>query len=379
MLVLVLNAGSSTLKAAVLEGDRRLARVTRDRGGAGDAATLAGSLADLADAAGVAVTAVDAVAHRVVHGGERFVEPTVLDPTAIEAIEALAELAPLHNGPAVEVIRAARDAIPAVPHVACFDTAFHATLPATARRDPLPDGWVEDWGIRRFGFHGLAVEWVAGRAAELLGRPADELELVVAHLGGGCSVTAVAGGRSAWTSMGFTPLDGLMMGSRPGSLDPGVLLHVLRRGLLDVDGLATSLERGSGLVGVGGTGDVAALEAAADGGDVRARLALDLFVDRAAAGIAAAATRLRRLDAVAFSGGIGEHAGRVRAAIVERLAVLGVRPIDGAESGADRIVRPRDAGLAGSAGPPVLRIEAREDVVLARAAAALVERGRTDG
>jgi acetate kinase len=246
--------------------------------------------------------------------------------------------------------------------VAVFDTAFHATLPETARRYPVPAAW-DAWGIRRYGFHGLSVAWSVERAGQLLGRPAADIGLVVAHLGNGCSVTAVSRGRSVATSMGMTPLEGLMMGTRSGSIDPGILLAVVRDRRLSLDELSEVLDHGSGLLGVSGSaGDMRALQAASDGGDAAAALALEMFVDRAAAGIAAAATALRRLDAIVFTGGIGEGAGRVRSAIVDRLAVLGVASIGRDETGTDRLLG------GGGDRPAVLRIEAREDVVAARAA-----------
>ena len=359
--VLALNAGSSTLKGSLVEGDRVVATATRAWEGGDRAEIVRDAIDDIAGGG------VDVVAHRVVHGGERFVNHVRLDDETVEAVAAATELAPLHNTPALETIRAAREAFPDTPHVACFDTAFHATLPEAARRYPVPERWHQA-GYRRFGFHGLSVEWSVGRAGELLRRPPGDLDLVVAHLGSGSSVTAVAGGRSAWTSMGYTPLDGVMMGTRPGSLDPGLLLQLLRADGpdRDVETLARSLEHESGLRGVSGTSsDVRDLEAAADGGDARARLALDMFASRAAAGIAGAATWLLHLDAVVFTGGIGSNAGRLRAAVVGRLTTLGVRPIGPEEPGADRVIVP---------GPPaVLRVEAREDIVMARAAANIVQ------
>lgn len=303
-----------------------------------------------------------AVAHRVVHGGPTFTAPTPIDHSVLATIDALAPLAPLHNPIAAATIRAARRRLADTPHVAVFDTAFHATLAEPARRYPLPVSW-DEWGIRRYGFHGLSVAWSVERAAQLLQRPIEELGLVVAHLGSGCSVTAVLAGRSVATSMGMTPLEGLMMGTRAGSIDPGILLAVLRDGRLTTAGLAEVLDHEAGLLGVSGTSaDMRELQAAADAGDQRAALAIEMFIERAAAGIAAAATALPRLDGIVFTGGIGEHAGRVRAAIVGQLAVLGLEPIGVGDSGEDRILG------SGWLAPAVLRIEAREDIVAARSA-----------
>jgi acetate kinase len=383
--VLVLNAGSSSIKASVVGVDGPgmatpldappppLARaaVERDDGVSIDpSSALPELLARLAEG-GVEAGSLVAVAHRVVHGGARLTAPTLVDDDVIATVEALSPLAPLHNPVGAATIRVARAALPDVPHVACFDTAFHASLPEVAWRYPVPDRWFDEWGVRRFGFHGLAVEWAVERAAALLLRPAADLGLVVAHLGSGSSITAVGGGRSVWTSMGMTPLEGVMMGSRGGSLDPGVLIQLLEDGRLDLAGLRRDLERGSGLLGVSGrSADVRDLESAAAAGDERSRLALEMFADRAAAGIAAAASRLARLDAVVFSGGIGENAGRLRADIVGRLAVLGLAAVEPVETGVDRVLGAA-TGLA-TGGPVAVRVHTREDVVAARQAAYFV-------
>jgi len=225
--ILVLNAGSSSLKAAlVVLPDVTAGRAEvswgadasrhRDR-----ASGLASALRELGLAAADLTPAeLTAVGYRVVHGGARFSAPSRIDDEVVAGIRAVAELAPLHNGMALETIEAGRALLPDVPHVACFDTAFHATLPPEAYRYPVPERWFRDWGVRRFGFHGLSVAWAVRRSAQLLGRDAADLALVVAHLGSGCSVTAVDGGRAVETSMGLTPLEGLMMGTRSGSIDP---------------------------------------------------------------------------------------------------------------------------------------------------------------
>jgi acetate kinase len=248
--------------------------------------------------------------------------------------------------------------------VAAFDTAFHATLPPPAFVYPLPAEWIETHGLRRFGFHGLSVAWSVTRATELLKRPADDLALVVAHLGSGCSVTAVDGGRSAWTSMGMTPLEGLMMGTRSGSVDPGILVRLLHGGV-SPDDLEDGLDHGSGLIGVAGTADMRELLEREAGGDEQAALAIELFVRRAAEGIAAAATASPRLDALVFTGGIGEHAAPVRERVVGRLGSLGFgRVLSDADE--DAVLTP------GGSRPAVVRIASREDLVIAEATRALV-------
>ncbi|HEY7598808.1 MAG TPA: acetate kinase, partial [Candidatus Limnocylindrales bacterium] len=252
--VLVLNAGSSSLKASLLEVGR-VAPLASTAIGWGADATRVGDrapavervIAELVTDGGAALAG---VGHRIVHGGERFVAPVLIDDRVLAELDELAALAPLHNPVASDTVRAARAALPRVAHVAVFDTAFHASLPPAAVIYPLPWRWHAEWGIRRYGFHGLSVAWSTRRAAELLGRPAEDLRLVVAHLGNGCSVSAVDGGRSVATSMGMTPLEGLMMGTRAGSFDPGIALRLLEDGRLSLAELAEELEHGAGLLGV---------------------------------------------------------------------------------------------------------------------------------
>jgi acetate kinase len=242
----------------------------------------------------------NAVGHRVVHGGSRFVEPTLIDDAVIAAIEELRPLAPLHNEPALQAIRAAQEALPKVPHVAVFDTAFHATIPEEAATYAIPRRWREEWGIRRYGFHGIAVQSVVDQV--------DADRLVVSHLGGGCSVTAVLRGRSIDTSMGFSPLEGVPMRTRSGSIDPGALIHVLRERALSVDELDHALEQESGNEALGGLEDP---------------LAFDVFTYRIAAAVAQMAMALGGLDFLAFSGGLGENREDVRSSVADRIGFLG--------------------------------------------------------
>lgn len=310
---------------------------------------------------------VEAVGHRVVHGGTTFRSAVRVDDRVLKGIEALAEFAPLHNPVAAATIRAARAALPGLPQVAAFDTAFHATLSEEQYLYPVPWRWHREYGVRRFGFHGLSVEWSARRAGELLDRPGGELALVVAHLGSGCSVTAVLNGRSVATSMGLTPMEGLMMGTRSGSIDPGILLYMLRTRRTGWRELQEALDHESGLVGVfGRAAGMRELEKAAGEGNKRARLAIDMFVSRAAAGIAAAATALPRLDGLVFTGGIGEHAASVRSAIIGRLAPLGIGPVAATAVRNDAVISPSGAAVA------ILRVEAREDAVIASQTAELI-------
>jgi acetate kinase len=394
MRVLVLNPGSSSLKSSVIESSTipavgadgivppapaaALAPLGKQDVDWGVDATAESDPADdirellrRYEAMGIAAASMGAVGYRVVHGGERFREPVLVTPKVIAEVDALRSLAPLHNGIAVATMKAGLAAIPQLPHVAVFDTAFHATLPEDAYRYAVPERWYRDWGVRRYGFHGMSVAWSAERAATLLARPTGELRLVVAHLGSGCSVTAVDGGRSVATSMGLTPLEGLMMGTRSGSLDPGILFYVLRNGWLDQDELADQLDHDSGLLGVSGrTSDVRELLALEASGDQRAGLALQIFVRRAAECIAAAATSLARLDAIVFTGGIGENAAGVRARIIARLAPIGVVSISEEAVSEDAVIS------APGSSPAVLRIEAREDLVVAREAVRTVAAAR---
>jgi acetate kinase len=279
--ILVVNAGSTSLKLHLVRGDE-----SRPVDGFATA---------------------DAVGHRVVHGGRRFARPVIVDDQVERAIEQLSVLAPLHNGRALEQIRRARSALPDVPHVAVFDTAFHRTMPAAASTYALPERWREEWDVHRYGFHGISVQWVASQV--------EAERLVVCHLGGGCSVTAVRDGHSVDTTMGFSPLEGVPMATRSGSVDPGVLLYLLREGLATPEKLEHALEHESGLAGLSGGGS----------GDIReaSPLALDVFVHHVAGAVAAMAAACGGMDVLAFTGGIGEHAVDVRERIVERVRFLG--------------------------------------------------------
>jgi acetate kinase len=305
---------------------------------------------------------VDAVGHRIVHGGD-FSTPVLITPEVRERIAALAELAPLHNPPGLEALAAAQKVLVDVPHVAVFDTAFHATLPAPAYTYALPETWTKEWKIRKYGFHGLSHSYCAGRAAEMLGRPREDLRLVICHLGHGCSAAAVEHGRSVDTTMGFTPLDGLMMATRSGSIDPGIVTHVqLRRGL-DARDVETSLNQRAGLYGVSGlSGDMRDVLGAARDGAEQARLAIDVYAHRVRQAIGALTVTMGGADALVFAGGVGEHAAEVRAAVCRGLECLGF------ELDAEANVRRRaDADMArpGSAGR-ILVIATREDLAMLR-------------
>jgi acetate kinase len=344
MHILVVNSGSSSVKADLLNSDtgERVGEARAQRLGT-QAATLhvGGSAVELdgtehAHALDAAIPALIAllpagvslagVGHRVVHGGEAFREPTRLDEAVISTIQDLSSLAPLHNPPALAGIRAAMDALPDLPHVAVFDTAFHSTLPRRARSYALPAAMVEAHGIRRYGFHGTSHQYVARAAAEFLDARLSELRIITAHLGNGCSVAAVEGGRSVETSMGMTPLEGLVMGTRCGDLDPGVLLHLMRAEGLDVDGLDTLLNRESGLAGLSGVGgDMRDIEARAAEGDEACRLAIQVTAHRLRKYVGAYAAVMGGVDAIVFTGGIGENSALMRHRVCQRLDYLGAQ------------------------------------------------------
>jgi len=297
-----------------------------------------------------------------VHGGERFSAPVRVDDGVEADLRALTALAPLHLPKSLAALAAVSAALPRLPAVACFDTAFHATLPAAATTYALPREWREGWGLRRYGIHGLSHAWVARRVPELLGRSVPGLRLVSAHLGAGASLCAIRDGRSVDTTMGFTPLEGLVMATRSGSVDPGVLLWLLDGGGLRGEELADGLEHRSGLRGLAGTPDMRVVQERADAGDAGARLALDVHAHRLRAGIAAMASALRGIDALAFTGGIGEHSARVRADAVGGLGFLGLA-LDPGRNGAAA----GDGEIsAGGAHARTFVVRAREDLEIAR-------------
>ncbi len=315
--VLVLNAGSSSLKLRLLgEGEEPLA--SRDLDADDDwGQGLEDFLTDAPDP--------DAAGHRIVHGGEEFTEAVRLDEGVEAKLKGLEDLAPLHNPPAIDALRALRGLRPELPAVACFDTAFHRTIPAEAFTYAIPGSWTERWPLRRFGFHGLSHAYCARRVAVLLDRPLAELRVVSAHLGAGASLAAIAGGRSVDTTMGFTPLDGLVMATRSGSVDPGLLLWAQRHGEIDPEDAERALDTESGLLGISGrSGDMRTLLAAREAGDAASTLAIDVYLHRLRASIAAMAAAMGGLDALAFTGGVGENSPEIREGACEGMDFLGL-------------------------------------------------------
>ena len=321
----------------------------------------------------VRVEDIGAVAHRVVHGGPGVSDPVLLDDEAVTQIAEMSAVAPLHNAAALAEIEVARRRLGAVPHVAVFDTAFHATMPDIATTYAVPARWREEWGIRRLGFHGLSVEWSVERACDLLGVDGDALRAVICHLGGGCSVTAIAGGRSMDTTMGFTPLEGVPMTTRSGTIDPGALLYILRSGRLTIDELDRALNTASGVVGMSGRAGMREVERAAQAGDAEAGLAIDVFTQRVAGAVAAMAVSAGGMDALVFTAGIGEHSPFIRGEICGRLGPLGVE-IDPTRN----ISCEPDADIASAhSRSQILVVEAYEEIVAARKVRELLHRSST--
>jgi acetate kinase len=351
--VLVTNAGSSSLKLSLLDSDdsELWARELATPRAAIEPEAVADALAELPAAPEVA-------GHRIVHGGERFHAAVRLDPELLAALRQLTALAPLHQPKSLAAARAVSQALPDVPAVACFDTAFHANLPAEAATYALPRGWRERFGARRYGFHGLSHSYAARRAGEL---SPTASRVVTCHLGAGASLCAVLEGRSIDTTMGFTPLDGLVMATRSGSVDPGLVLWLQQHEGLSPSALAYALEHESGLLGLAGTSDMREVLAR---DDAEARLALGVYLHRLRAGIGAMAATLGGLDALVFTGGVGERSARVRELACEGLSHLGVQidPSRNAAVGGDADVRADGARVA------VLVLRAREDLEIARQA-----------
>lgn len=370
MRVLVLNGGSTSLKANVFEiegatEESEPGKPLWTKESAVDspdavAGLLESVVAREKDAREMDAREIAAVGHRIVNGGKSFAEPVRITAHIKSALADLAQAAPQHNQLEMAGIEAAEKVFgPRVPQVAVFDSAFHATLPPAAYVYPGPAAWLDE-GIRRFGFHGISHRYVSRRAARMLKRPVEEIKIVTCHLGGGCSLAAIAGGRSIDTTMGFTPLEGLMMATRSGSVDPAILIYLMRRGCT-ADELDRVLNRESGLKGLAGSSDMREVTQANGRGEERARLAIDVFVHRLCAGIGAMAASLGGMDALVFTGGIGENAPLIRERACERFAFLGVR-IDKA---ADERGPDQDVSAPGSA-VRVMVIKTEEDWEIAR-------------
>ena len=356
MRVLVVNAGSSSLKVGLVSADDSILaeREFEASGGRFEAAPLEQAIS--------AMGSFEAVGHRIVHGGPRYSKAVRVDSELIGYLATTTDLAPLHLPAALAGIEAVGRAIPGIPAVACFDTAFHSNMPPAAATYAIPAEWRERHGIRRYGFHGFSHAYAARTAAQLLGRPEKELRVVTCHLGAGASLAAVWGGRSVETTMGFTPLEGLVMATRSGSVDPGVLLWLERHAGLTEPELTQALDERSGLLALAGTGDMRELITRVSAGDESARLAFDVYVHRLRACIASMAAAMGGLDALVFTGGVGENASSVREAAAAGLRFMGLEidPVVNAKPEGDA-----DISAAG-ARVRTLVIRAHEDVEVAR-------------
>jgi acetate kinase len=356
--VLVVNAGSSSLKLRLLGPDDGV-EASGDvpaSGGEAERAALEEALKELgADRA-------DAVGHRIVHGGTEFSEPVRIDDRVEQRLRALTDLAPLHQPKSLAALDAVTAALPDVLRVACFDTAFHAHLPAAAATYALPPDWREPFRIRRYGFHGLSHAYACRRAAELVGRPVSELRIVTCHLGAGASLAAVRGGRSVDTTMGFTPLEGLVMATRSGSVDPGLVLWLQQHAGLSADEVFQVLEHRSGVAGLAGSADMRAVLEGAAAGEPAARLAVDVYLHRLCGAVAAMAAAAGGLDVLVFTGGVGENAPPIRRLAAERLGFLGVAVDEDVNRSGDD---DRELTAEGAA-VRTLVVAAREDLEIAR-------------
>jgi acetate kinase len=395
MSILVFNAGSTSLKFGLFSdpscaqlvsgdidwagGDRHCARLTIRAAGAMAAQSRTVDVPEDQAAVHCAIQAlaenqtggrqsladIRVVGHRVVHGGAEFAASVLIDAAVRQRIAHWSELAPLHNPPALTAIAAAEAALPHARQVAVFDTAFFADLPSRTHVFPLPYAWYSDWGVRRFGFHGLSHQYCAGRAAEILQSGPDGLRIVNCHLGGGCSAAAIRGNVAVASTMGFSPLDGLMMATRPGSVDPGIFSHLARRHGLTADDLDAALNHASGLLGVSGiSSDFAAVQRSAEQGNVRARLAVDMFADRVRAAVGALAVGMGGLDVLSFTDRVGENSPILRAMVCQGLECLGLQ-LDPLLNESNR----PDSDISDAGSPArILVIHTQEELMIAREA-----------
>jgi acetate kinase len=390
-LVLVLNSGSATVKFALLHpesGERRLGGVAEDigtpeavlriHGRAGDLpeeklpeGTHRAAIARILDHLDAAGHDLIGAGHRVVHGGERFTGSVLVDDEVIAAIRSFSHLAPLHNPVNLAGIEAIRAARPELPQAAVFDTAFHHSMPRRAFRYAVPEEWYTRHAVRRYGFHGTSHRFVSERAAVLLGRPLGELRMVTAHLGNGCSAAAVRGGVSVDTTMGLTPMEGLVMGTRSGDVDPGLFDYMSERAGLTIGQLTEALDTKSGLAGLSGVGnDMRTVQSAAAAGNDRARLAVEVFTYRLAKAVAGLVVGLERLDALVFTGGIGENSAIVRSMVLNRLGFLGLVEDVEANARHGRLT----AGRISRQGPALaLVVPTDEELLIARDTARLIK------
>lgn len=357
MRILAVNAGSTSLKLSVVNDSDGVAAEQQTDVDTDPVTALREFLARAGD--------IDGVAHRLVHGGAMIRQATLVDDAVRHQLDAAVELAPLHVPPALALLDTARTTIDR-PQIVCVDTAFHATIPEFATTYAVPVHWRE-WGVRRYGFHGLSYAWSSRRSAELLHHSPDDLQLVIAHVGSGVSACAIRDGRSVDTSMGFTPLEGAVMASRSGTIDPGAILWLQDQHGLSVAALTRSLERASGLLGLCGVSDIRDVEREAASGNAACAAALDVYVHVLSRVIGGLATSLDRLDALVFTGGVGEHSALIRTRVCARLRLLGL-PDALRRAEGDAVIGPE------AHEPAVVVVSAREDAEMAREARRILTR-----
>ncbi|ORB67826.1 acetate kinase [Mycolicibacterium tusciae] len=370
--VLVVNSGSSSLKYAVVESDSGsmiadgiVERIGDDGGVPDHAAALQVVFDELADD----MAGLVAVGHRVVHGGPDLYRPALVDDALIAKLEALSPLAPLHNPPALLGIEVARKALPDLPHVAVFDTAFFHDLPPAAATYAIDRDIAAQWNIRRYGFHGTSHQFVSERAAEFLGVPLDSLRQIVLHLGNGASASAIAGGRPVDTSMGLTPMEGLVMGTRSGDIDPGIITYLSRTAEMSVEDIESMLNRRSGMLGLGGEIDFRVLHQRIESGDPAAQLAYEVYIHRLRKYIGAYLAVLGSADVITFTAGVGENDAAVRRDALSGMSALGVELDE--ELNAERSKGARRIS-AESSSTTVLVVPTDEELAIARACVSVV-------
>ena len=375
--VLVINSGSSSLKYAVVEPDSgtTVADGIVERIGDGPVADHGAALQEafkqLADSGQPLETlGLVAVGHRVVHGGPDLYQPTLVDDALIATVEELAPLAPLHNPPALLGIEVARDALPGLPHIAVFDTAFFHDLPAAAATYAIDRDIAQQWRIRRYGFHGTSHQYVSEQAAAFLGEPLESLNQIVLHLGNGASASAIAGGRPVDTSMGLTPMEGLVMGTRSGDIDPGILTYLARTAGMSVDDIETMLNKRSGVRGLGGEIDFRVLHQNIESGDTAAQLAYDVYIHRLRKYIGAYLALLGNTDVITFTAGVGENDAAVRRDALSGMAALGIELDEHLNDGSERNTRQISAA---SSPTTVLVVPTDEELAIARACMDVIE------
>lgn len=345
MSLLVINAGSSSIKYTLFEfktlaliDHGLIEEITDHREGFE-------VMRDQLRLHNIDITQIEAIGHRVVHGGERFQEPTLIDDELLEEIKALSPLAPLHNPANIEGIIAARHIAPYAYHIAVFDTAFHQSIPEYAYLYPIPTRVYESYRVRRYGFHGISHRYVALQAAKILHMPSESLNLITFHIGNGVSACAICKGKSIDTTMGMTPLEGLMMGSRSGSIDPGIITYLMRQASMTSDQIDAMLNKQSGLLGIAGTNDMRVIMDAADGGDSHAQLALEMFAYRLKKQLGAYMATMSHIDAVVFTGGIGEHSARIRSMICTGLEHMGIVLDEAKNSAQDTMIHDNSSAV----------------------------------